>query len=273
MEKKRRRFIGICLVLMVTLTLSIAGFALETVHYRIASNKIAEPVRIVFISDLHNCIYGGSDQSELIDELEKAEPDLVIFGGDVIDHSGGTKNALTIMKEAGRNYRCYYTPGNHEYDRSDCEDFFNDVRSTGVKVLINSYEDLEIRGNKISIFGIKECSSYQLVKFSRKADTSRYNILIAHRPDEIAEYLAKGKGCDFDLVLSGHAHGGQWRLPKVLKQGLYAPDQGLFPKYTCGKKKYKGTVQIISKGLARPLRMIFVPRIINRPEFTVVDIT
>ena len=76
----------------------------------------------------------------------------------------------------------------------------------------------------------------------------------------------------FDLVLSGHAHGGQWRLPKLLDQGLYAPDQGIFPKYTSGQYSYDSTTHIISRGLARPVRMIFIPRIFNRPELSVIKI-
>ena len=77
---------------------------------------------------------------------------------------------------------------------------------------------------------------------------------------------------DFDLILSGHAHGGQWRLPKILDQGLYAPEQGIFPKYTTGMYQYGDTVHIISRGLARPMRMIFIPRIFNRPELSIIDI-
>ena len=109
-------------------------------------------------------------------------------------------------------------------------------------------------------------------KIKKTLDDNYYNILIAHQPEQIDEFLDTGD-VKFDLILSGHAHGGQWRIPKLLDQGLYAPNQGLFPKYTCGMYKYGDTVHIISKGLARPARMIFIPRIFNRPEFSVIDIS
>ncbi|MBQ4225962.1 MAG: phosphoesterase, partial [Oscillospiraceae bacterium] len=76
----------------------------------------------------------------------------------------------------------------------------------------------------------------------------------------------------YDLILSGHAHGGQWRIPGLLDQGLFAPDQGLFPEFTCGQREKNGTVQIVSRGLAKTLRMALIPRIFNRPELSVIDI-
>ncbi|MDE6796877.1 MAG: phosphoesterase, partial [Ruminococcus sp.] len=94
-----------------------------------------------------------------------------------------------------------------------------------------------------------------------------YNILLLHQPEQFPQFTEK-----FDLILSGHAHGGQWRFPVILEQGLYAPNQGLFPDYTNGQYEYADCTHIISRGLARPLRMIFIPRIFNRPEISVIDI-
>ena len=272
MDKKRRRFITVCLILMVTVVLEIAGYELDKVGYTIDSGKISSPVRIVFVSDLHNCIYGGTDQSGLIDDIHKAEPDIVIFGGDMISRSGGTKNALTLVKKTICDYPCYYAPGNHEMERSDRDEFFSDLKELGVKVLNGSYSDINIRGNDIRIFGIIEANyGNHLKKCKNALDSSHYNILIAHSPEEIDRYLFKGEK-RFDLILSGHAHGGQWRIPKLLDQGVYAPDQGLFPDYTNGRYDYNGTVHIISRGLAKQLNMMIIPRIFNRPELSVIDV-
>ena len=86
--------------------------------------------------------------------------------------------------------------------------------------------------------------------------------------------LAESAGLEkhFDLVLSGHAHGGQWIVPELLPQGVYAPDQGIFPAFTNGQRESGDTTQIVSRGLAKPPRMLLFPRICNRPELSVIDI-
>ncbi len=272
MEKKRRRFITVSLILMVTVVLEIAGYDLETVKYNAVVGKLDKPVRIVFITDLHNCIYGGKDQSGLMDEIHKAEPDIVIFGGDMISRSGGTENALTIVRQAVKEYPCYYSPGNHEMERSDRNKFFDNMKELGVNVLMGSWADINIRGNDIRIFGIIEANyGDQLKKCKEALDKKNFNILLAHQPEEIDSYLTKGGEKCFNLILSGHAHGGQWQIPRLLDQGIYAPDQGLFPDYTNGIYDYGGTVHIISRGLAKPLNMLAIPRIFNRPELCIID--
>ena len=272
-DKKRRRFIAFCLVLMATVTLFIAGYEPETVHYSISSGKLSGTVRIVFISDLHNCIYGGTDQSGLMEDIDREEPDIVIFGGDVIDAWNYTGNALTAMRKAAEKYPCFYTPGNHEYERKDTDSFLRDVESTGVRTLMGDYAEISVRGNALRIYGAVD-STYkgQLGKCFSTLDSGFYNVLIAHKPEQIDDYLASGN-VRFDLILSGHSHAGQWRIPKLLDQGLYAPGQGLFPERTCGMYRYGDTVHIISRGLAKPLRMIFIPRIFNRPELSVIELS
>ncbi|MBR4627374.1 MAG: metallophosphoesterase [Ruminococcus sp.] len=271
-DKKRRRFIAFCLVLLVTVTLFIAGYEPETVRYTLTSGKLRGEVRIVFVSDLHNCIYGGTDQSGLMADIDREEPDIVIFGGDVIDGWNYTANALTAMRKAAEKYPCFYTPGNHEFMRNDTERFLADAEKTGVKLIMGGYEQISIRGSELRIYGAVDATyKGQLKECFSTLDGSYYNILIAHKPEQIDKYLGSGS-VRFDLILSGHAHGGQWRLPGLLGQGLYAPDQGIFPERTCGKYTYGDTVQIISRGLAKPLRMIFIPRIFNRPELTAVEL-
>ena len=97
-------------------------------------------------------------------------------------------------------------------------------------------------------------------------DEKDFTILLAHRPERITEYL----DLKVDLVVSGHAHGGQWRLPGLLPNGLFAPDQGFFPQYGSGKFKVDNTLMIVSRGLAR--ESIWIPRIFNRPELLLIDI-
>ena len=278
MSKKRKKLLIIAVIFLIFCALSAWGFAMETVNYSVKSDKLDKGLKIVFISDLHNCFYGGTDNSKLIDEVDKAEPDIVIFGGDVLDAWGGTKYALSLMTELSSRYPCCYTPGNHEEMRDDTEEFYAEVKNI-CPMLLGDYEDFNINGQDIRIYGILDSVTWsnnqtQLDKCFETLDDDHYNILLAHQPEQINSYLGKDIGLDksFDLILSGHAHGGQWRIPKLLDQGLYAPDQGLFPKYTTGMYQYGDSTHIISRGLARPLRMIFIPRIFNRPELSVIEL-
>ncbi|MDE5583535.1 MAG: metallophosphoesterase [Ruminococcus sp.] len=225
---------------------------------------LRENLRIVFISDLHNCFYGGKSQKKIYKKIEDFNPDIVLFGGDVIDEYGSTENALTLMKKVSQKYPCAYSAGNHECSRDDIKSFYEDVKSLDIKVLDGDFCDFTVKNQKVRVYGIVNY-------FSNECDfDSDYNILLMHQPEKFEPYnydLTK-----FDLILSGHAHGGQWRLPFVLEQGLFAPNQGFFPQYTNGKYEWGKCTHIISKGLARPLRMIFIPRIFNRPELSLIEI-
>ena len=276
MKKKRiRRLIAVLCCLVVLCCLSAFGFSMKPVNYSVSSDKLSSSVNVVFISDLHNCFYGGTDQSGLWEAVNASRPDIVIFGGDVIDAWGGTEYALRIMKMANEKYPCVYTPGNHESMRDDMDEFSKQVSDIGIPILLGNKAEFKVKGQSIRIYGIQEVQSWgrkapQIDECYDDLDENYYNILLAHQPEQIDRILRSDK--HFDLILSGHAHGGQWRLPKILDQGLYAPDQGIFPKYTSGQYSYDSTTHIISRGLARPVRMIFIPRIFNRPELSVIKI-
>ena len=278
MSKKKKKLLIFGIILLVLSLLSAWGFSMKPVNYSISTPRLKTGVRIVFISDLHNCFYGGTDQSGLLDEIHEADPDIVIFGGDVIDAWGGTKHALKLMTVLSHEYPCFYTPGNHEEMRDDTEEFYKEVQGI-CPVLMGDFAETVVNGETIRIYGVLDsvergAHKTQLEECFDTLDGNYYNILLAHQPEQIDAYLGEGlnNSENFDLILSGHAHGGQWRLPKLLDQGLYAPDQGIFPDYTTGIYEYGDTTHIISRGLARPMRMIFIPRIFNRPELSVIDI-
>ena len=279
-NKRKKRIIIIAVIAIIVIILDAWGFSMKPVSYTVRSDKLNEPVRIVFISDLHNCFYGGHDQSGLWDAIEEAKPDIVLFGGDVIDRSGGNRNALRIMKMAAEKYPCAYACGNHENGRKDKSAFFKEVEKLGIPVLHGRYKDFTVKGQKIRVSGVVSASAWskngsQLDKCCDSLSSDCYNILLAHEPQEFDEYIyaESSRDADFDLILSGHAHGGQWRIPGILAQGLYAPDQGLFPEFTSGQRTSGNTTQIVSRGLARNLKMIVLPRIFNRPELSVIEIT
>ena len=131
-KKKIRRSIIIILLILIFF---VYGFTLQTVIYKTESAKITEKIKIVFLSDLHNCFYGGFDQSGLSKRINKENPDIVIFGGDVIDEYGSTKFALKIMSDTVKKYPCYYTAGNHEGSRDDNKDFHQQIKNLGINDL------------------------------------------------------------------------------------------------------------------------------------------
>ena len=282
MKKKRKRKIIIFTVAAaVVLALDWWGFSMKPVCHTVCSDKVSEPIRIVFISDLHNSFYGGHDQSGLWDAIEAAEPEMVLFGGDMIDsRAKGTKNALTLMKLAAEKCPCAYAAGNHEQRRKDKDEFYSEVEELGIPVLHGKYADFTVKGRKVRIFGIADMwaadgNETQLEKCCDAIAPDCYNVLLSHEPQTFGDIIyecSKHSDSSFDLVLSGHAHGGQWRLPYILEQGLYAPDQGIFPEFTAGQRTSGDTTQIVSRGLARNLNMIVIARIFNRPELSIIDI-
>ncbi len=277
MKKKIEIRLGILSgLILLNITMNAFGNALQTEHYTLASDKLTESVRIVFVSDLHNCTYGGSDQSGIWEKIQAEQPDLVLFGGDAVDQYGGTANALRLMEMTKEAYPCAYTSGNHEVDRRDTEEFYDAVEALGVPVLHGNGMDVTVNGQELRISGfIHANENYdQFKSCCQSLDDDRYNVLLVHQPEQFASTVEKCTeyGTQADLVLSGHAHGGQWRIPKLLEQGLLAPDQGLFPEFTCGQRTQGDTVQITSRGLAKPFRMLLIPRIFNRPELSVVEI-
>ncbi len=277
MKKKTKIKLAIfSAVVLLNIVMNAFGNMLEIERYSLVSDKLTEPVRIVFISDLHNCTYGGDDQSGIWEIIQAEQPDIVLFGGDVIDFQGGTEHALELMKMTKEAYPCAYTSGNHEVMRKDTEAFYDKAAALEIPVLHGNYADIMVNGQELRISGFIHAyeNSDQLRTCCSSLDENRYNIVLAHQPEQLeaisaecAEYKT-----DIDLVLSGHAHGGQWRIPGLLEQGLYAPDQGIFPEITSGQREHSGTVQIVSRGLAKPFRMLLIPRIFNRPELSVVEI-
>ena len=277
MKKKTKiKLIIFSALVLLNITMNAFGNTLQIEHYSLASDKLTEPVRIVFISDLHNCTYGGSDQSDIWKKIQAEQPDLVLFGGDMIDQYGGTEYALRLMERTKEVYPCGYTFGNHELEREDLKEYYDEVETLGIPVLHGNYMDATVNGQALRISGfINEYrDTAQFESCCQSLDDDRYNVLLVHQPEQFESTVAECAkyGTAADLVLSGHAHGGQWRIPKLLEHGLYAPDQGIFPEFTCGQRTHDGVVQITSRGLAKPLRMLLIPRIFNRPELSVVEI-
>lgn len=260
--------------------------------YQMDTQKITSRIRIALVTDLHSCYY-GEGQKELITAIDCQSPDLLLMGGDIFDDRLNIGNTEQFLAGISGRYRCYYVTGNHEH-RDGTESFcikMSMLRKYGITVLSNACETIPVNSTVINICGMEDPYSY-VANFDKKKDPQGYKvakkeavhifnrqldavklqappehftILLSHRPELFESYASKG----FDLVLCGHAHGGQWRIPGVLN-GLYAPQQGLFPPYAGGRYEKGGTTMIVSRGLAKETTP--VPRIFNPPELVVITI-
>lgn len=272
-KKKIRRLIT---CVMVALLLIVAcDLRLRTVVYHIESDKVDETIRVCLITDLHACRY-GKNQHTLTDAVDRQNPDIVLLGGDIFDDRLSYDRAEMTIQYLAEHYRCYYVTGNHEYWSKDIDTIVEIVESYGIKVLSGMCDTIEVNGQKINVCGIDDPEVVGYTKDGRETeqqladaiadiDKDAYTILLAHRPELIDTY----RKYPVDLVLSGHAHGGQWRIPVVLN-GLYAPNQGMFPEYAGGRYDFEETTMIVSRGLAR--ESLPVPRVFNRPELVIVEI-
>jgi len=270
MRKKKPVVLAILiLVLLITLIFAFRT-DLKVRKYKIFSDKIDSKIKAVFIADLHSCYY-GKGQKELLDCINKHVPDIVLFGGDIADDKTPHENWMITLEALSKSYPCYFVSGNHEYWSSDIEFIKQTISKYGIYVLEGECRTIEINSQKINICGIDDFETggeeyaRQLKNTMTGRDLSLYSILLAHRPEHIDQYL----NYDFDLVLSGHSHGGQWRIPFILN-GLYAPNQGFFPKYAGGKYEHGSTTHIVSRGLSKNSTRI--PRIFNPPELVIVEL-
>lgn len=263
-------------IILIFISLLAFDSRLKIMRYKLITDKIDGPIRIALITDLHSCKY-GEKQSVLIDAIDAEKPDIILLGGDIFDDVMPNDNAMFLLENIGNRYPCYYVTGNHEVWSGESNAIKEMVKSVGVKLLEGTSEILQINNNKLQISGIDDIALFklngneshltaQLEDIQRNIDKSLYQILLYHRPQEAKLYLSYG----FDLMLSGHAHGGQWRIPFLLN-GLLAPDQGLFPKLAGGLYAFDTAHLIVSRGLARETTK--VPRVFNRPELVIIDLS
>lgn len=272
-----RVLVKICVLTTILLVLIIytiwGNSALMVSMVNISSDRIASAFsnfRIAQVSDLHNAEFGESN-TELIELLSEHEPDIIVITGDLID-AGHTdiEIAFDFVKQAVQIAPVYFVTGNHEANFSHYDQFKTGLEASGVTVLedeaiqlVHNNEMITLIGLSDSDFTIKgdmfnEAPAMVNTKLNSLIDDENsYTILLSHRPELFETYVC----CGVDLVLCGHAHGGQFRLPFI--GGLVAPNQGLFPKYDSGLYTDGKTNMVVSRGLGNSI----IPfRFNNRPE-------
>jgi|LSQX01.1.fsa_nt_gb predicted MPP superfamily phosphohydrolase len=252
--------------------------ALQLNTYTILSDRLPKAFngyRIAHISDLHNAEM-GKDNGNLLAMLKEAEPDIIAITGDFIDsRNTDIEIALQFAEKAAHIAPCYYVTGNHEAIVPEYDEFRSGLTKLGIVVLEDERIDLEMNDETITLIGVNDPSfkfddffddaelvmKNQLRELVKKDDG--FTLLLSHRPELFDLYVDSG----IDLVLSGHTHGGQFRLPFV--GALVAPNQGLFPKYDAGLYSAESTNMIVSRGIGNSI----IPfRINNRPEVILIEL-
>ena len=275
--KKNTRYVlaGIFLVLIVWTVWE--NTALERNTYTIRSPELPDVFdgcRIAQVSDLHNAEFGDRNQ-RLLEMLREAEPDMIAITGDLIDsRKTNIAVALAFAEDAVKIAPCYYVSGNHEARVSEYQDLKTGLEAAGVTVLDDAQVRIEVSGESITVIGVNDPSFHadyltsDAAVMDRKlselsSEAAGFTILLSHRPELFDTYADH----NMNLVLSGHAHGGQFRLPLI--GGLIAPNQGLFPKYDAGLYSDGSTNMIVSRGLGKSI----IPfRFNNRPEVVLIEL-
>ena len=283
MKTKKKKIIVLSVVAIFLLALIIwivwGNKALELNTYNITGNDIPKEFdgfRIAQVSDLHNAEMGKNNEI-LVSMLAEADPDIIVITGDMID-SRNTKLdvALAFAEQAVKIAPCYYVTGNHEARVDEYSNLKDDLTELGVIVLEDAKTEIVCSGESIVLIGVTDPSfetdylfgddetvmQSKLKELINEEDG--YVVLLSHRPELFDTYV----GNKVDLVFSGHAHGGQFRIPFF--GGVVAPNQGVFPKYDAGIFTEGNTNMVVSRGVGNSI----IPfRVNNRPEVIIIELT
>ncbi|EEK69998.1 MULTISPECIES: metallophosphoesterase [Bacillus cereus group] len=279
MNKKIKRIILIIGILVgISIFLYLQNNLISITEVKITSSKIPSSFKgykILQISDLHNKKF-GDNQDVLIQKVKSINPDIIAITGDLIDSkSYDAEISMQVIRELVKEYPVYFVTGNHEKWSGKYNSLEKKLKKQHVTVLRNEHVIIQKGGHEINLLGIDDPEfntgdidegsivKDAIVKAKIETQPDRYNVLLSHRPEFLEEYAEE----QVDLVLSGHAHGGQVRLPFI--GGLVAPNQGILPKYTAGLYEQQNTSMIVSRGLGNS---IIPQRIFNRPEIVVVQL-
>ena len=277
LTKKKIRCVLAAIFLALIVWTAWGNTALERNTYTISSRELPDAFdgyRIAQVSDLHNAEFGDGNQ-RLLEMLREAEPDMIAITGDLIDsRRTDIAVALAFAKEAVKIAPCCYVSGNHEARVSEYPELKTGLAAAGVTVLDDAQVKIEVSGESITVIGVNDPSFHadyltsDAEVMDRKlselsSEDAGFTLLLSHRPELFDTYVAH----DMDLVLTGHAHGGQFRLPLI--GGLVAPNQGLFPKYDDGLYSEGHTNMIVSRGLGNSIIPV---RFNNQPEVVLIEL-
>lgn len=286
-RSNRKKYIKSAIVLLIVIALllfcSYQNSHLETTYYSYKAEQLGaefDGYRIVQISDLHNAKFGKHNQ-KLVDRIRECEPDMIVLTGDLVDSNHtNVDRAVQFVDEIVKICPVYYVTGNHEYwlEASEYDELMSGLTGAGAVILDDQVVEISRGDAKFRLVGLDDRSlsdgtlgtllndqagQKEETADNENSEKKEFTVVLAHEP----QYLARYAGTGVDLVLSGHAHGGQFRLPFV--GGIVAPDQGFLPEYTSGEYYMNGTEMIVSRGLGNSVIPV---RLFNYPEIVCVEL-
>ncbi len=275
MRKKRKKMLWVILLLGIAVLVGWIAWGNRTIgctELQVRSAHLPEAFSgytIAQVSDLHNAEF-GADNERLLEALRQAAPDLIALTGDLVDSRRTDLDcAIAFVQAAVEIAPVYYVTGNHESRIAAYPELEHAMEQAGVHVLRNETEQIEWDGALLSVSGVDDPTFFttdeQFVQTlqSLLPTDDTFTLLLSHRPELFGTYV----GCGVDLTLSGHAHGGQFRLPGI--GGLFAPDQGIFPDYDAGAYSDADSTMVVSRGLGNSL---FPFRVNNNPELVLITL-
>lgn len=280
-ERKRRIKMLIIIILFITVFCIFSLWqnnSIVTSNFNYSSSEVPKDFdgfKIVQISDLHNKVF-GKEQDKLLEKVANISPDIIVVTGDIVDRRRyNLENAMYFVNEALKIAPIYYVSGNHEAWSGKYYEVKERLIKAGVYVIEDEMIEIKKENSIINILGLSD-PAFITSSYSEETDTSKmkeylkswssvkgFNVLLSHRPELFDLYSSS----NIDIVFSGHAHGGQIRIPFI--GGIVAPNQGFFPKYTDGSYNSNQTTMFVSRGLGNSL---FPVRIFNRPEIISVTL-
>jgi len=280
--KKRRRPLRTVVILLAAVIAGMIWFhwqcwGLQATHMDVVLKGLPggfDGLRIVHLSDLHGHEYGEGSQG-LLERVREQSPDLIAVTGDLIDQEGQLQMVPALARGLAAIAPTYYVTGNHEWSlgAGTVKELKRLLAQCGLVVLSNQYEVLERNGSKLALAGVDDPNGYadqttpeELYARIQDGDPGLFTLLLAHRNDHFGQYANAG----YDLVLSGHGHGGIVRLPFV--GGLLGTDRRFLPKWDSGVYTAGDSTLFVSRGLGNNTTPIKGFRLFNRPELAVVTL-
>lgn len=272
--------IVMAVIIAIGVFLYLQNNIIDITKYNLKYDKADEPIRIVQLSDLHSKPF-----KKVLKKIDEIKPDIICITGDYInDREKNKKKMLKYAKALVARAKVYYITGNHERRLENFDELMDELAEVGFIVLLNRVSVYYDKGFEIDFLGLDENQANFDDYKARKKGTFEYNdmspyfkqlneldgykIVLSHFPENFEGVKEMNYSqYDFDLQLSGHAHGGQFCLPFI--GPVYSPGQGLKPKYAKGSFGNRPKL-IVSRGLGNAE---FPFRLFNHPEINVINIT
>lgn len=273
-KKHQKKIITIGSLILFLYVMFYQGIVIR--RYSVETEKIADGKSfcLAVVTDLHSYTY-GKDQSPLLDRILRENPDAVLLVGDIYDNVTSPEGVRLLLAGLRNRIPMYYVTGNHEYWTRDIPAVLELFAQYGVTILDDRWRSVVLGEVPVILAGVSDPvrpayeQGYDVFTAMKKAfaamPSEQYTILLAHRPTWFHHYHAY----PFDLVVSGHNHGGQVRIPFLLN-GLYGPDEGFLPEFPGGRYEIDNTTLIVSRGLSINARL---PRVWNPPELVFVTVS